>query len=411
MKMNFVKYYLLPICFLCVIGFSAPFLMNYGEQHTIQLLSKKYKYQAGEEIIIQFSTSNDGQYGLLLKSSYGTVYLKENSVNGRISFRLPHIISKKTGVLNYQLYADGTLQITGDLMISSAEQRTSMVEAYLGPTSINAGGLDYGMMIAMPTDVFDNPLADSTKVEVKHQFLTNEKVEELLIDNFLVWKNIYSYETSGRILVSAKEGLISSKEFTLDVFPSQAEDFQLYETRKHNYADGNQVVEFYTSTIMDKYGNTISDGRIVEIIIQNDKGGRISTIAKTIDGVARGFIIHPAEECTWNAKAYIPEMAESNGIELSFLPAVKDIGISFATHNREVMIGPITSFMEQLIPDGAIISLRLYKNGQLVDEFHKSTYNGKTKFKISKDFYPDGMYDIEIEGLGIKKVFTSHSLK
>ena len=410
MKKKSIKYCLLTACLLCVIGFATPYVLNY-EKPVTQLLSEKLNYKAGEDMIIQFSTDKEGAYGLLLKSSYGIVYLNQNSTSGQINFTLPRFISRKKGVIHYQLYFEDEVRLTGSLMISSSSKRTTMVEAYLGPTSINAGGLDYGMMTVMPTDVYDNPLEDSTKVEVKHQFLSNEKVEELLVDDFIVWKNIYSYETSGRILVSAKEGLIPSKEFTLDVYPSQAEDFELYERRKHHYADGNQLVEFYTSKIKDKYGNTISDGRLVEIIIQNDKGSRISTIANTIDGVARGFIIHPALKSTWNAKAFIPEMAESNTIILNFLPAVEDIEISFAVNNREMIIGPITSFMEQLIPDGAIITLRLYKEGKLLEEFHKSTFNGKTKFKISKDFYVDGVYDIEIEALGIKKVFANYSLK
>lgn len=410
MKKRTFKYCLLIACLLFIIGFTSPYVLHYEKPMT-QLISKRLDYKAGKDITLQFSTNKEGLYGLLLKSSYGTVYMNQNSTNEQICFTLPRFISQKKGVLNYQLYFADELQLTGDLKIGSSKKRTAMVEAYLGPTSINAGGIDYGMMIAMPTDIYDNPLEDSTAVELKHQFLKNETVEKLLIDDFIVWKNIYSYETSGRILVSAKEGLISSKEFTLDVFPSQAENFELYERRKHQYADGNQVVEFYTSIITDKYGNTISDGRMVEIIIQNNKGDRISTMAKTINGVARGFIIHPASQSTWNAQAFIPEMAESNVITLDFLPAVEDIEISFAANNREVMIGPITSFMKQLIPDGAIITLRLYSEGELVDEFHKSTFNGKTRFKISKDFYKDGKYDIEIKGMGIKKVFANYSLK
>ena len=410
MNRKILKYSISLFCLFSMVSLFAYYVLSTAK-NTTTLLSHQLNYVAGEAVDIQFSVEDNGIYELLVQSSYSTVFLKEESSNKQVHFNLPEFITTKKGSVNYTLYYKGVAKNKGSLLIDSATDSAPIVEAYLGPTSITAGGRDYGMITVMPADIFDNPLEDSTQLAVKYQFLNTVKTDSLLLNNFMVWKNIYSDEKSGRILVSAKESINSSKEFTLDVFPSQAEDFKLYENRKHNYADGNQVVEFYTSEIKDKFGNTISDGRIVDFVIQNDKGDRINTIGKTMNGIARGSIVHPEEQSTWYATAYIPEMAESNSIELSFLAAVKDFDIHFSDNNREIKVGPITSFMGQLIPDGAIITLSLYRDGQLIDRFFKYTFNGETDFEFLEDFYADGIYQIKLQGLGVKKEIEKYELK
>ena len=410
MNRKILKYSISLFCLFSMVSLFASYVLSTAK-NTTTLLSHQLNYVAGEAVDIQFSVEDNGIYELLVQSSYSTVFLKKESSNKQVHFNLPEFISTKKGSVDYTLYFKGVAKNKGLLLIDSAADKAPIVEAYLGPTSITAGGRDYGMITAMPADIFDNPLEDSTQLAIKYQFLNTLKTDSLLINNFMVWKNIYSEEKSGRILISAKESMNSSKEFTLDIFPSQAEDFKLYENRKHNYADANQVVEFYTSEIKDEFGNTISDGRIVDFVIQDDKGDRINTIGKTINGIARGFIVHPDEQSTWNVKAYIPEMAESNSLELSFLAAVKDFNIHFSDNNREIKVGPITSFMGQLIPDGAIITLSLYRDGQLIDRFFKYTYNGETNFEFLEDFYADGIYQIKLHGLGIKKEIKKYKLK
>lgn len=411
MNKTLITYSLLIV--LVIFGFKADDDQKVKQQRVeVQVLDFKENYSAGEKIELVFKANETIEYQLWLKSSYGNVLLKANNdLLDTLLFTVPSFLSKKKGVIHYNLISNQQAFHSGSLQISASHKKTEPLESYLGPTSINAGGKDYGMLTVLPTDEYDNPLEDSTLIAIEHQFLDIETSEELAVDDFIAWKNIFSYEKSGRILVAAKSKEISSKEFTIDVFPSQAQNFNLDFRREHSYADGNQIMEFFTSTISDKFGNIISDGRVVEFSIETDTKQQLRTTGTTINGIARGYIVHPNAFATWTVQAFIPQMAESNTIALQFDQAVKDYPIEFSSDNRKVKVGPIRSFMNQILPDGAAVTLYIYKDETLLEKIVKSSSQGKVHFKLSEDFFSSDIYTIEVISMGISKKYDRIKLK
>ncbi|WP_405205103.1 hypothetical protein [Aquimarina sp. LLG6339-5] len=404
MKLRTYTYLLLLV--ILIVGFttSNPIIQNIQEID-ITTLQAKNTYTAGEEIILKFKAEESSEISLIVKSSYGISVLNSQEKEGNLVFKIPPFLSQKRGIINYKLVHNLQEIYSGSLYIRASKMITEPLESYLGPTSITAGGKDYGMFTVIPSDTYDNPIRDSTLVTIKHQFLDLEKDSELFINNFIAWKNIYSYQESGRILVSANTGNLASKEFTLDVFPSQAQDFELKVLKKHEYADGNQIAEFFTSEIKDEYGNTISDGRIVEFSILTNHNELLRVSGTTIKGVARGYMIHPAKASLWTAQAFIPEMAESDELTLEFKSAVKDYTIAFTEDKRNIKVGAILSFMNQIVPDGAMISLDVYRDEILIETFTKFSSKGFVEFHLSEDFFPNGEYMIEVMGMGIHKKY------
>ncbi|WP_108805086.1 hypothetical protein [Aquimarina sp. Aq107] len=404
MKLRTYTYLLFLV--ILIVGFttSNPIIKNI-EKVTVVALNNTNTYTAGEEIVLKFKATEPTGYSLIIESSYGVSILTPKEKENTLVFKIPHLLSKKRGLINYKIIHDQQVIYSGNLQIKASKVIKEPLESYLGPTSITAGGIDYSMFTLIPSDQYDNPIQDSTLVSIKHQFLDLEKDSELFINDFIAWKNIYSYQKSGRILVSANTGNLASKEFTLDVFPSQAQDFKLKLSKKHEYADGNQIVEFFTSEIKDEYGNTISDGRIVEFSILTNHNTLLRVSGTTIKGVARGYMIHPAKASLWTAQAFIPEMAESDKLTLEFKPAVKDYTITFTEDKRNIKVGAILSFMNQIIPDGAMISLDVYRNETLIETFTKFSSKGFVEFHLSEDFFPKGEYTIEITGMGIHKKY------
>lgn len=404
MKLRTYTYLLFLV--ILVVGFTAgnPIIqtiqkVNITELHTTNT------YTADEEIILKFKANEPTNIALVIKSSYGISIINSEKKEDTLVFKIPSFLSKKRGVINYKLVFNRQEIYSGNLHVKASKVIKEPLESYLGPTSITAGGKDYGMFTIIPADKYDNPIEDSTLVTTKHQFLNLEKDSELFIDDFIVWKNIYSYQKSGRILVSANTNNLASKEFTLDVFPSQAQDFKLNVSKKHEYADGNQIVEFFTSEIKDEYGNTISDGRIVEFSILTNHNEQLRASGTTIKGVARGYMVHPVKASLWKAQAFIPEMAESDELALEFKPAVKDYTITFTEDKRNIKVGAILSFMNQIIPDGAMISLSVYRSGTLIETFTNFSSKGFVEFYLSDDFFPKGEYTLEIIGMGIRKKY------
>ncbi|MBW1297936.1 hypothetical protein [Aquimarina litoralis] len=410
MKSNHITYVLFLMILMFGFTINSPITKKNQEIEITPLDSRK-EYTAGEEIVLKFKTNTSESLDLSIESSYGSTFLVPDRQGDHIAFIIPEYLARKRGLVEYNLIRNQRKIYSGKFQINSSNNVKEPLESYLGPPSIIAGGIDYAMLSIIATDQYDNPVKDSTMTVVKHQFLDKEIENELYSRDFIVWKNIYSYEKSGRILVSANINEIASKEFTLDVFPSQAEDFELFANKKHEYADGNQIVEFFTSTIRDEFGNIISDGRVVEFSILKDNQEQLRTSGTTIDGVARGFMIHPDQKAIWDAKAFIPEMAESNSIELEFKPAVTDYNVTFKEQNRTIEVGAIVSFMNQIIPDGAFITLHIYQDDRLIEKLTEYSSKGFVNFHLSEDFFPKGIYTMEIIGMGVYKKYDRIELE
>jgi hypothetical protein len=291
-----------------------------------------------------------------------------------------------------------------------SQQQPTSIETYLGPPSIGAGELDYTMLVVIPTDSLDNPIRDNSKVAVKHQFLKLEKSEDILTDKLIGYKNIYSPKKSGRMIISSESFGLSSKEFDVNIMPAIATGFKIFMHRNHEYADGNQITTFFTSTIKDRNNNIISDGSYVEFYITNKEGGILKTSGTTLNGVAHSKIVHPDFEEIWNVKAYFIGIAESNTITIKYKKVIEDYNLSFNEHNRSIKVGPLKSFMGQIIPDGLSVKLSIYKNNKLIKELFKESSNGFASFYLDPNIFENGLYKIDIESAGIIKEFKSFKL-
>lgn len=378
------------------------------KQSSISLLSTKTEFIVSDEIILEFEVKKDTIFQLYCSNSYGSSVIESKASNQKIAFKIPSFLSKKRGLLSWKfINTDET--ISGNISILSQQQPTS-IETYLGPPSIDAGGLDYTMLVVIPTDSLDNPIIDNSKVAVKHQFLKSEKSENILTDKLIGHKNIFSPKKSGRMIISSESFGLSSKEFDVNIMPAIATGFKIFMHRNHEYADGNQITTFFTSTIKDRNNNIISDGSYIEFYITNKEGGILKTSGTTINGVAHSKIVHPDFEETWNVKAYFIGIAESNTITIKYKKVIENYGVSFNEHNRTIKVGPLKSFMGQIIPDGLSVKLTIYKNNTLIKELFKESSTGFASFYLDPNIFENGLYKIDIESAGIIKEFKSFKL-
>ena len=212
------------------------------------------------------------------------------------------------------------------------------------------------------------------------------------------------------MLVSSESSGVNSKEFTINVWAAIPTDFTISAKRPHNYADGNQITTFYTSVIKDKHNNVVSDGTFITFFITNEKGNVLKTTGTTIDGVAQSKMIHPDFEDTWSIKAFVDGMAESNTIALNYKRVIEDFKVAFSGKNRTITVGPLQSFMQQMIPDGLQVKLQIYKNGSLIDTITKTSFNGYANFNLKQAVFENATYNFSIETAGINKTFNDKKL-
>ena len=377
-----------------------------NEQLILSTLQKDFT--AGSFIRLDFKTNTDKKYQLYCTNSYGSTLVDGKIDKEILSFTIPDFMSTKKGVLNWSVLGV-KYKTSGQIQILPKE-KPKAIETYLGPPSIAAGNIDYTMATVIPVDDLDNPLQENTAVQIKTQFLTTQKNETIFTKNLIGYQNIYAPLRSGRMLVSSEVKGLNSKEFDVVITPALATTFTVLAKRNHNYADGNQITTFFTSIIKDENENVISDGTFVDFFMTNNKGNILKTSGTTIGGIASAKMVHPDFEDIWQVKAYITGIAESNTIEIAYKNVVNTIDVQFSKTNRIITVGPIQSFMKQLIPDGLQVKLAVFKNDKLDNEIVKTTKDGFVFFKLNPNIYKNGTYKFIITTAGISKTFKAKKL-
>lgn len=380
---------------------------NSNQDHTIKLLTTQSNFEVGSDIIIQFSSSEEKQPLLYCSNSYSTILIPPSVENEILSYKIPDFITKKSGVAHWKLTDDHS--ISGSFMMHS-KQEVATMETYIGPPTIEAGGTDYTMLVVIPTDSLDNPLPENTSLTTAYQFLNSQKEEEIVTNNIIAYKNIYSEKKSGRLFISSECLDINSTEYTIDVLPAIPTDFTISVDRSHNYADGNQITSFYTSILKDAHDNIVSDGTFVSFFIRNKDGNILKSSGTTVQGIATSKMIHPDHEDQWSVKAYVQGMAESEPITVDYQQVIKDVEIAFAKANREIKVGPLQSFMGQMIPDGFEVSLEIYKNERLLKSYTKTSKGGFVFFEIKAAIFENDTYTMKIKTAGLEKNYPNIKL-
>lgn len=372
------------------------------EKGSFRLQTTRQSFVAGKPIVLTFlSSSNTTKPQLFLIHSYGKTVLNTENNNGKLVYKIPAIYSLKTGVVTWYLLEDQNKIASGNFTIVPNDATVTVLENYLGPPSLLTGTEHFTMMVAIPTDSYDNPKQDNTTVIIKDQFLENITATEKKTDYFIAWKNIYSRTKSGKILISTECNYTDSKEFETDVQPSPGENFSISYSRNHQFADGNQITSLQTSIIRDKYGNVVGDGTLVtfQIVTKNDI--LLKTYAATINGIAIGQVLHPDHQDIYTVKGYVTGIAESKPINISYSALIDKFTYKFTEKNRAINIGPIRSFMKQIVPDGIKVELKIFHKNELIETKITETQKGMATFYLLPPFYKKTEYQFEITTLGV----------
>jgi hypothetical protein len=369
----------------------------------IDLFAGKNEFVAGDKIILETNIKDKKNIQLFCSNSYGSSIVEPLLINGKLTFEIPSFLAQKKGVLSWKVLTKNQT-ISGNIKII-ALKKPVVIESYLGPPSIDAGNVDFTMLVVIPADSLDNPIKNNSKVTVKHQFLKSKKEETIFTNQLIGYKNIFAPLKSGRIIISSESFGLNSKEFDVNVMPAIATNFTLFLHRNHEYADGNQITTFYTSVIKDQNDNIVSDGSFVEFFITNKYGNILKTFGTTINGIAKAKMIHPDYEETWKIKAYLIGISESNAIEVAYKKVIKSYNVSFSKNNRTIKIGALKSFMNQIIPDGLSVKLSVFKNNVLINELYKESRNGYVEFYLDPNIFENNSYKIITETAKITKEF------
>lgn len=370
------------------------------------LLNEKSIYEADETIVLKFQIDGEAKIKLMITNAYGSSIIIPEKDREELLFTIPKNYSRKSGPCRWVFLANSKPVNKGSFKIEPKTSSKPTLETYFGPRSITAGVQDFSMLICVITDPFDNVFPEDTEVLFKSQFLSTISDFNIPSKDLISWKNINATKKSGRILVNTSFKEITTKELTTIVFPTLAESFLIEADRNHTFSDGNQIMKFRSNVIRDKYDNIISDGTMVNFIIENTKGAVLKTVAPTINGISKATMLHPSEKEEWKITAYVTGASKSNTINLKFDTAISDFDVNFSADNRIVIVGPLESFMQQLVPDGILIQLDIYNElGNYLETKKISSVKGFGKIELPVEYHANGNYHLILKAAGITKEF------
>ncbi|WP_418262020.1 hypothetical protein [Flavobacterium faecale] len=398
--MKKISFYILPFFIFTLFVFAG--IQSTKKTAQFKLIENTKSFVAGNPITLVFQcSSKTASADLYLIHSYSKIIVNAKNENGKLVFKLPLLFTEKTGNVNWYLISNSEKKSFGNFKITPNNNTQTEIENYLGPRTILTGNQNFTMIVTVPTDGYDNPKEDNTLVLIKDQFLENTTTESIKTAHFIAWKNIYSRTQAGKMLVSSQCEQTSTREIETDIYPSIATDFNIRYERNHDFADGNQITKLITTSITDQYGNQVSDGTLVTFYITNSSNIVLKTYAATINGVAIGQILHPDHKETYRIKAYVTGIAESPSITINYKPLIEKFPYTFSKNNRTITVGPLTSFMNQIVPNGIKVELKIIHNNQVIETKQVDSYEGKARFTLSPSFYKEKQYQFEITTLGI----------
>jgi len=405
MKIN--KAYILIFGVILLLGFTViPKLQN--EVQTAVLLTQKTEYSVGKPISLSFATEAKTAQ-LIVSNAMGTsvINAEKTTANDEVQFLIKKPFCTSSGVLKWTLVTKEQELLNGKLKLEADTSKVAKLESYLGPQRIAAGGEDYAQFTILPTDIYDNPLPDETEIDLNTGYINKLNIETLRVQEFISWKNVYSTQRSGRIFVAANSNTITSKLQTIYIDANLATTFEIDFERPNTYADADQITTLKTGLIKDRFGNIIPDATLVNFIIKTNSGAILQTSGNTINGIAEAQIQHPASPQNWTTTAYITGIAKSNPLAIQYDPAIKNIPAIWNAANRKLKIGPLNGMLNQTLPEGTVVTLKVINKAGEIETITKKTEAGRVNFELKKAFYPSGTYSLEISILGVSKTLES----
>lgn len=343
-----------------------------------------------------YDTIREDEIYLIVSGTYGSIILMPEITTKDSIFRIPPVFTKRAGVISYHLVQKGKTIQEGTFKLLPDIQHIGAIETYLGPRSIVANKRDYTMLVSIPTDKLDNMLPDSTQVNLNTQFKNIITTTNHNLSSGFAWKRIAAPLKTGRLSTGSTLQNHSSKELVADVFPDVALDFSITATSNHNYADGNEIITFETTQIKDAHDNIVTDGTLITFFMKDETGAFWQTNASTVNGYALAKALHPQSPSTWKINAAIKGIAQSQEIDQTFTSIIDVIPVT-VIQNRNIVVGPLTSYLGQLVQEGIDVSLEINSNS-----YNLFTKNGEVTFHLKQEDYPKGDYTIIIQTLGHK---------
>lgn len=192
---------------------------------TYRLINTTTEYLAGDNIVLEISTTTDDNPLLKIIGNQGIILIKPIKNDAYLKYSIPQFISNEAGVFYWKL-----LQTNLEGKLKILPKNIHHIESYVGPPTLEASKDDFTMITILPVDEFDNPQLDSTTVTLKNFIDFKKEEKDLLINDLFTFDILNAPTSTGKLITTVTSGNVSSKEHTIDIMAGRAVDFTLRES-------------------------------------------------------------------------------------------------------------------------------------------------------------------------------------
>ncbi len=356
---------------------------------------------AGDDLVIYINKWDDkNEYYLIVNNVLGTEVIDIDKYKNENGFKIPSYISQKSGELHLSLYVNHQEAYQKSVYVSPLKA-IEFLESYIGPKSILTTTAEPCMLVAMPTDTFNNPMPDGKRI-IYNMFRPTliKQFHKKKIETLISHHTFFATEKTGKTLIGIECDESSSNEKYVDEEPGWAKDISLAPITKTNLkADGTHYLSIKTEIIYDKLNNIVFDGTIVTFVIYNEETQVYNQYTGiTVDGVAKINLKHPFKKTSFKIYA-ICGRVKSDEIQVNFESGIQNYLVYYDDEQQSIEIGPISGYLNQLVPDGSIIHYKITEKNNL-DEYKEGTsrtQKGRSSILIEELFLENGKYLIELQ--------------
>ncbi len=272
-------------------------------------------------------------------------------------------ITKKSGILFIDYRVKDIGYASKKVMIKPREG-IGTLPSFVGPKSILTTMKTPAMIIGNTVDEFGNPVAEGT--EHQYNLLRPDLSEEqhfIKTKNLLSHYTFYAKEKTGKTLIGITADNARSEERHVDEQPGSTTTAEMEAFTGKLKADGRSFVSLSTEKLLDKLGNSVVDGTLVNFFVES-KNYRDTYTGITVDGRAKFNLRHPEREGIFTVRANCDGITGKT-ISLEFVSAFKPFNITYNKQEGLLEIGPVYSYLGQLVPDDDEIIYRITNEDNL----------------------------------------------
>ncbi|TDQ31082.1 hypothetical protein CLV82_1783 [Zeaxanthinibacter enoshimensis] len=370
-----------------------------------KLLTQELEFTAGDKVEQVFAVSPGIQPFLMVDGSLGISVLNSRLIGDQYFFLWSDHLSEKSGSFQWKLLAGGDVVLSGKVEITPATPNTGILETYLGPKRIFSGEEYKSMLVSIPTDKFDNPIAPGQSTEVHMRSTDGISTIPSVQEDLIVWTPIPGSNQAQQLKLAAVLPGSRSREQTLEVSPSVPMPFPVLSDTSRGFADGKELLQIRTGMVRDRYGNILADGTLVRFQVENSSGFKLFTEGKLINGMASAAMLHPTSPGSWKIEAVVGGVLSSEPLMVSFEMAVTGYNLRQDQDiPGKLYVEQVSGVMGQMIQDGFPVSISLKDpEFQLLLEKNMELEDGGLTVDLGSEKLSPGKYLLAVNIGGFKR--------